>query len=431
MSEARGPTFRWRPTAVLLFGAGGALLALGLLLRSAAPLFAALPFLVAPAIASLDSPRREASADLSWRAEGSGPRVELVGEVRPKAPLTTAGLSLTFYRPALLREIAPPAVESLPDRLRFRLEWEAPYPFLQPIARPRVEWTDPFGLVEVPVAVDAPALRVERFPPEASRIGRVHLRRTTPQPGEVRSALVGGSGEFFAVRAASPTDTPRQINWRASARRGRWLANDYYLERTGDLLLLLDLRPSPLGSERDSRILSISCAAALGIASGFLAEKARVGLGIFGEFLEAVPLGTGRIQRARIAQTLQRAELAEVAGPSERFAVSLRRYFPTGVSTVLLSPLADEESLALLTHLRRRGYPTIVLSPSPLPFLSTAAPQLGPDDALLLRLLRLARRQRVGEAWREAPVVEWEEYWSLAPFVRFLSRPLVNPGGSR
>ncbi|MCI4360471.1 MAG: hypothetical protein L3J91_02100, partial [Thermoplasmata archaeon] len=125
-----------------------------------------------------------------------------------------------------------------------------------------------------------------------------------------------------------------------------------------------------------------------------------VGLGLFDEFLTAGPLGTGRLQRFRIAQALQRAELAETPGPSERLAVSMRRYFPPGVTTVLLSPLADEESLVVVTHLHRRGYPTVVLSPSPMPLITPPADAIGPDLAATLRLMHLVRRRRIGAAWR-------------------------------
>jgi len=63
-------------------------------------------------------------------------------------------------------------------------------------------------------------------------------------------------------------------------------------------------------------------AAAFGLASTFLAEKARVGLATFGEYLEPVPLGTGRLQRFRIRRALQAARVAETAGPPERLAVA-------------------------------------------------------------------------------------------------------------
>jgi hypothetical protein len=195
--------------------------------------------------------------------------------------------------------------------------------------------------------------------------------------------------------------------------------------------LLLDLRPTTLGPERDRQLLAIAQAGALGIASGFLDEKSRVGLGLFGEFLTAVPLGAGRQQRHRLRSALQAARITSTPGPSERFAVSLRRYFPPGVTTVLISPLSDDSDVVLLSHLRRRGYPTIVLSPSPLPLLEPATGSGRSDDALAMRLLKLVRRDRVSRTWPEAPVVEWTDYWSLAPFVRFLTRPVRNPAVAR
>jgi uncharacterized protein (DUF58 family) len=414
-----------------MFAASALLVLVGIVVRSPVPLLAAVPLLLAPVAAALAAPRGELEAELSWSSDGSGPEVRVAGTVRPRADGVAEGVELRLFRPSPLTETEPPTVTVDGERVRFENLWHAPYPFLATLARPEAVWSDPLGLIEIPLHLEGSALRLERFPPEVTRIGSVRLHRTTPQPGEIRSRQVGSSGEFFSVRAAAPSDTPRQINWRASARIGRLVANDFYLERTGDLLLLLDLRPSSLGADRDEQLLSVSRAAALGIATGFIADKSRVGLGLFDEFLSAVPMGTGRLQRFRIAQALQRARLAENPGPSERLAVSLRRYFPPGVTTVLLSPLADEESLVLLTHLRRRGYPTIVLSPSPIPLLTPPPGVESADDSAALRLLRLVRRQRIGEAWREGPVVEWEDYWSLSPFVRFLSVPVTTRGGRR
>ena len=419
-----------RPAAGALFVAAALLLLVAVATGNPVPMFAALPLLLAPLASAGSVPPPEAKVDLRWAVEGTADEVLVRGTIRPSEPVATEALEVRFFRPDPLLVTAPARVDSTAERIEFALSWKAPYPLLTTVPRPEVLWRDALSLLEVPLPIETPALRVERFPPEVARLGSVRLPRTTPQPGEIRSRQIGSSGEFFAVRAAAPTDTPRQINWRASARAGRLLANDFHLERTGDLVLLLDLRPTSLGAERDATILSVSKAAALGIATGFLAEKARVGLGTFDEFLHAVPLGTGRRHRYRIAQALSRAEMTEGGGPSERFGVLMRRYFPPGVTTVLFSALADDESLSLLSHLRRRGFPTVVLSPSPIPLLSRTARALTPEDLAALRLIRLVRRWRIGEAWREGPVVDWPDYWSLAPFVRYLSAPSVARRGS-
>jgi uncharacterized protein (DUF58 family) len=201
------------------------------------------------------------------------------------------------------------------------------------------------------------------------------------------------------------------------------MANEFLKERTGDLLIVLDLRPSPLGPGLDEELLSMSRAAALGIAAAFLQEKARVGLALFDEYVTAVPLGAGRLQRYRIRSALQQSRVGTVAGPAERLGVALGRYFPRGIGCLVISPLADDEGPLMLAHLRRRGFDPFVLSPSALPLL---LPPEGDQDRaaqLAARLFRLARRQRLAAAWKEAPIIEWEEYWSLAPLVRYLYRP--------
>ncbi|MCI4336585.1 MAG: DUF58 domain-containing protein [Thermoplasmata archaeon] len=419
----RSPPTRWRATALLCVSAAALLIAVALATRNPVPLFLAVPLLLAPAAAVASGPSDRFTVRLTWGAEGATGEVTIRGEFEPPGGLTAESFDLVFYRTAPLVELAAPQVESQGARVVFTLRWSAPFPCLVTVPLPDIFWRDPLGLVERRIRVSGEALKVERFPPEVTRIGRVRLHRTTPLPGEVRSRTIGGSGEFFAIRTAAPGDTSRQINWKASARSGRLLANEYLQERTGDLLILLDLRPSPLGPERDAQLLSIAKAGALGLATGLLAEKSRVGLGLFDEFLTALPLGSGRLQRHRFVQVLQRARVGNVGGPSERFAVSLRRYFPPGVSAVLISPLADEHATSLLTHLRWRGYATFVLSPSPLPLLAPLPGKATADDALAMRLLTLVRRHRVSQVWREAPVVDWPDYWSLAPLLRYLSQP--------
>ncbi|HKS59970.1 MAG TPA: DUF58 domain-containing protein [Thermoplasmata archaeon] len=427
--EGPPPALHWRPRAIVLYAAGAIFGLLALLLRTPVPLFLAVPLLLAPVAAGLYLPNRPVRVRVEWEEEGEGPRVTIRGRLSAGPGVLSTSLFARFVRPEPLLEEKPSSFRFTEAGQEFRHFWKAPFPCIADVPVPQVTWRDPLGLAESPLPVDGTPLPVERFPPELNRISRVQMERTTPLPGEVRSRALGRSGEFFSIRPVHPGDTPRQINWRASARAGTLLANDFLQERTGDVLLLLDLRPTSLGTGRDDKLLSVMRAAAIGIARAFLDQKTRVGLGLFGEFLTAVPLGSGRRQRFRLLQALRRCRMGSEASPAERLAVSLRQYFPPGVLTLLISPLADEESLALLPHLRRRGYPVVVLSPSPVALLTPEAGTETPDDLSALRLMRLVRRQQVGQVWREAPAVDWEDFWSLGPLVHLLRRPAYSRRG--
>lgn len=416
-------TLRWRPRAFLLFAAAGTLLLAGVALRNPVPLFLALPLLVAPMAAALTGPRRDPEAGLEWREEGTGGDVRITGTITPSSGARPGDLIVEIARPSSLVERASPTTEPGPTGVAFCREWFAPEPTIAVVAPPSVVWRDAAGLVERPVRGIDQELVVVRYPPELVRLGAVRLDRTTVLPGETRSRRLGAGGEFFGIREAAPGDPPRRINWRASGRAGRLLANEYALERTGDLLLILDARPTELGRSVDEHLLSIARAAAEGIAESFLRAKARVGLGVYGEFLEVVPLSTGRTQRARIRAALIGTRLAESPGPSERCGVAMRRFFPPGVTTILLSSLTGEASSTLVPHLRRRGYRLVVLSPSPVPLL-VGGPKLPPEDEELSeRLTKLLRRTQITRTWEDAPAIDWEDYGSLGAFVDFLRRP--------
>ncbi len=414
--------------ALLLLSAAG-FLGVGILVHDVALLFLGVPLLLAPLAAYVAAPSTDAPARLVWEGSGSGREVRVEGRLTLPDGVDAAGVRIRLSAPGALDPVAPARYVRSPGAVAISLAYEAEFPCLAILPRPDVEWRDPFGLVERPLRVEGAALRLERFPPELARLRARHLRRTTVYPGEVLSRHRGGSGDFFAIRPSVAGDTPRQINWAASARARRWLANDYLLERTGDLLIVLDLRPTPLGAARDTELLAMGRAAAYGIASAFLSEKARVGLATFGEYVEALPLGSGRLQRFRIRRALQNAHLSESAGPAERLGASLPRYFPKGIGTLVISSLSDDEAPVMLAHARRRGYAPFVLAPSPLPLIAPVEARTDRRSELAARLLHLARRQRLAAAWAEAPVVDWEEYWSLAPFVRFLSRPAGRGGG--
>lgn len=429
MTDAPTRPPHWRPLAVLLLAAGAALLFVAVVTRDPTPLFFALPLLLAPLAAALVGPRRSPPVQVSLAAEGAAAEVRVRGTVAPETDLDARNLIVELPRPPGLMGDRPPEFDYTPTEVAFRADWVAPEPTIVEIPVPGVLWRDPLGVVERETISTASPVVVSRYPPELLRIGSVRLERTTPLPGETHSRTVGESGEFHGIRPARPGDSPRQINWRASARAGRTLANEYDLDKTGDLLVLLDARPTPLGPAVDERLFSISRAAALGLSESFLRVKSRVGVGVFGEFLDVVPLSTGRTQRIRIESLLKDAHLSRIHAPAERCAVSTRRHFPPGLTTVVFESLSDETAEDLSPYLRRRGFPVVVVSPSPLPLVAETFHLSPEDEAIASRIGKLVRRDRIARAWEESPTIDWDDYWSLGRFVEFVRRPRVRGVG--
>ena len=79
--------------------------------------------------------------------------------------------------------------------------------------------------------------------------------RALPQDqGVTARGPLGLGTEFELIRDYQPDDDIRQVNWRATARLGRPMSNQYRLEQDRDLLLLIDagrLSSAPLGERRD------------------------------------------------------------------------------------------------------------------------------------------------------------------------------------
>jgi len=414
---------RWTPRTYLLLGFGAGLAVLSVAVRNPVPLFAGLPFLLAPVLAGLRVPGGLAEVDLSWQSGGLSSEVVVTGVLRGRFGGASRDVGVVMPAVDGVTELAPIRYARGPTEVRFTLRWRLHEPSILTVPAPRVVLRDPLGLTERTLEGARPDLRLERYPPGLQRSASLRLQRTIPAPGESRSRTIGASGEFFGLRVAMPGEPPRRINWRASARAGRLLANDYQLERTGDLVVVLDVRPSEFGPEFDERILGVARAAVYGIAEAFLRNKVRIGFASFGEFVEAVPLSTGRVHRVRLLRAILASRRAEVAGPAERCALGLRRFYRPGVTVLVVSSWAGDPGFDLLPYIRRQGFPVVLLSPSPLPMRERTGGLDPADEPIAVRLERLERRVRLADLWVHGPVVDWDDYWTLEPLARVLRRP--------
>jgi uncharacterized protein (DUF58 family) len=250
--------------------------------------------------------------------------------------------------------------------------------------------------------------------PMISRIRQVpiHPRRTRVYAGTIPARAGGAGVEFFGVRNYEPGDSPRQINWRVSARHlDQLYSNEYQQERVADVGIVLDGRVRSNLFAGGRTLFEHSVLAAGALADAFLAQGNRVGLLIYSHYLQWTLPGYGKLQRERILQALSSA----APGSSQIFdglQYLPSRVFPAESQIVLVSPLLEDDYSTLI-QLRARGYQVLVVAPDPVSFersyLSEPRSKYpAADVALAFRVVRmerdlmLARIQRAG-----LQIVEW------------------------
>ncbi len=152
----------------------------------------------------------------------------------------------------------------------------------------------PLGLINRDGKVEAPwELRVY---PHIPRAHEAHLlitrgigQRTYP------ISIRGGSREFESVKDYVIGDEYKGINWKATARRGRFMSNQYQDQRDQDVLIALDCGRSMQTSLGKLKRIDHAVNSAYLLANGILQKGDNVGLVSFGVETEGlVPLGKGR-----------------------------------------------------------------------------------------------------------------------------------------
>jgi uncharacterized protein (DUF58 family) len=263
------------------------------------------------------------------------------------------------------------------------------------------------------IAVDEHALEPSlalRVYPSAERLQRlVRPLETQPYAGNLVARTKGDGIEFADVRAFTPGDRVRRVNWRVSARRGALYVNESHPERNADVVLFLDTLAE--ASRSDESTLDRTVRAAMAIAGPYLDARNRVGLIDFGGMVRWLTPASGTTQSHRIVEALLESQVA-FSYVWRRTDVLPPRTLPPQSLVLALSPLLDERGLDALVDLRGRGFDMAILDISPLGYVGPARDD---EEELALRLWRLSRGalryryERMG-----VPVVEWHEGMPLA-----------------
>ncbi len=251
-----------------------------------------------------------------------------------------------------------------------------------------VEWRDPLGFQQVKQEV--PCAGTLKVLPGEEKIRRIAIspRRTRVFSGLNRSRHSGSGVEFYGTRNYVSGDPLRHLNWKAGARWNLLITNLFEQERVADVGVILDARRiMEIRIDGDS-LFEHGVGAAASLARHFIERGDRVGLLIYGRFIEWTFPGYGKHQHAKILAALAAGELGEHAA-FENLANLPTRIFPPGSQLLLVSPLRPGDVPAL-SYLRSRGYSITVVCPDAVAFES----RRHPADSPAILAERIARTER-------------------------------------
>jgi uncharacterized protein (DUF58 family) len=227
-----------------------------------------------------------------------------------------------------------------------------------------VWWENPLGLVRWRRRIPAPQ-EIRVFPDLSAveRYGKLHLRNRTIEAGLRRMKLRGAGTEFESLRDWTDGDAFRSVDWKATARRGKLMVAQHEVERSQNVMVLLDCGRLMTARIGDRRKLDYAVTAALSLATIAGLASDRVGLVAFArDILAATAPRSTRASTARLTDLLYDLEPRfEEANYTRAFAY-LRHHLHKRSLIVFLTDVIDPlAQAALLAELGSLAHHHLVL----------------------------------------------------------------------
>lgn len=226
---------------------------------------------------------------------------------------------------------------------------------------------NPIGMIRRGWMVSSDA--IARVFPDLSaveRYGMLARRGRLIEAGFRKLRLRGGGGEFDSLREYMPDDEFRAIDWKATARRGKLMVAQYDVERSQNVMLVLDagrLMTPRIGSQRK---FDFAVTAALSVASIASLADDKVGLLAFaGDIIEHIAPRSGVRHANGLTQRIYDLQPRFEESDYERAFAYLRRRQPKRslvvVFTDMFDPVASATVLANMSVLSPRHLVVCVL----------------------------------------------------------------------
>lgn len=255
--------------------------------------------------------------------------------------------------------------------------------------------------------------------PTIEKIGKLDLRarRVGAWSGQVPSRRVGVGTEFYELRLYNAGDELRRINWKASARAGHLVTNEFESEHVTDVLIIVDSGEDVTSSMFEFDLTEFQLTLAGSLSSQLLLQGNRVGLAIYGAMRAWVDLAFGKRQLVKILDNLAMVKAGPALLPMSYAVESVVVSIMASKSLIIfISPLLNEDSASVIRSLAEKGYVIICFTP-------TLEQVTGTDPkALAVRILSAQRRANAIRADSVATLVEFAPDVSLKSQLRRQTR---------
>jgi uncharacterized protein (DUF58 family) len=226
---------------------------------------------------------------------------------------------------------------------------------------------------------------------------------------------MGIGTEFFEISPYVPGDDLRRVNWKASARAGELVTNEFEGEQVVDILVVLDCSEDIMSDLFDYDALEFQVEFAASLCSQLIMQGNRVGLSIYGAVRTWVDLAFGKRQLLKLLDSLAVVKPGAATLPIKYVVESvIASILPARSVVLLISPMIDDAVPEMITNITLKGYTTICFTPS----IGTNPRGLDDSSRIARRIFAAERKLRINKVRQLARVTEISPTNAIRPSLR-------------
>jgi len=237
--------------------------------------------------------------------------------------------------------------------------------------------------------------------PKVEDIGNIIMKaKPNIYPGIMQVKNAGIGTEFYGIRDYYSGDSFKRINWKSYARFNHLTVNEYELESTTDVILIVDGRQLQGMGSLKHNVLEYNIKAAISITSHFLKKRDRVGLICYGSSVGDINWIYPDCGKKQLHKIIEEIIILQPNGEFPFNGVvyqSINHLLPKKSLIIFISSLESDWSILKgLEQLIAYNHNVIIVSPSPID-IEYSLQKNDENNKLAYRILNFERNNYINQ----------------------------------